>query len=99
MCGIPASSLVLRRVAPGQLPQAQVSGQWQARGHPPRLVREDRGQGGLDGLAGHDLIVLIDEDDLEQPRRIERSDARVLDLHDHGGLHLYVTDVRVACSV
>ena len=64
--------------------------QRQSRGHLPCLVREDRGQGGLDGLAGHDLIVLIDEDDIEQPRRIERGDARVFDLHDHGGLHLVV---------
>ena len=64
--------------------------QRQARGHPPRLAREDRGQDGLDGLAGHDLIVLIDEDDLERPRRVERGNAGVLDLHDHGGLHLVV---------
>lgn len=62
----------------------------QARGHLPRLVREDRGQGGLDGLAGHDLIVLIDEDDLERLHSVERCDAGVLDLHDHGGLHLVV---------
>ena len=46
-------------------------GQRQARGHPPRLPREDRRQGGLDGLPGHDLIVLIDEDDLERPCRVE----------------------------
>ena len=90
MCGIPASSLVLRRAAPGELPQFEVVGQRQARGHLPRLVREDRGQGGLDGLAGHDLIVLIDEDDLERLHSVERCDAGVLDLHDHGGLHLVV---------
>ena len=64
--------------------------QRQARGHPPRLARKDRGQDGVDGLAGHDLIVLIDEDDLERPRRVERGNAGVLDLHDHGGLHLVV---------
>ena len=86
----PASSLVLRRAAPGELPQFEVAGQRQSRGLLPCLVREDRGQGGLDGLAGHDLIVLIDEDDLERLRRVERCDAGVLDLHDHGGLHLVV---------
>ena len=126
MCGVPASLLVLRRAAPGQLRQAQVTGQGlvyglvregdgragrqrvddadrggellcgvvrpvlrgqrQACDHPPTLTRKDRGQGGLDDLAGHDLIVLIDEDDLGRLRRVERGGTGVLDLHSHGSL-------------
>ena len=126
MCGVPASLLVLRRAAPGQLRQAQVSGQRlvhggvregdgragrqrvddadrggqllrgvvrpvlrgqrQACGHPPTLTRKDRGQDGLDDLDGHDLVVLIDEDDLERPRRVERGGTGVLDLRSHGSL-------------
>ena len=118
MCGVPASLLVLRRAAPGELPQFQVAGQRlvhglvregdgravrqriddadrggqllrgvvhpelrgqrQARGHPPALARKDRGQGRLDALAGDDLVVLIDEDDLERPCRVESWSGLVL---------------------
>ena len=113
----PASLLVLRRAARGQLCQAQVSGQrlvhglvregdrhavrqWvddanrgrqlprgvvrpilrgqrQSRGHPPALAWKDRGQGRLDALAGDDLVVLIDEDDLERPCRVEPACCRI----------------------
>lgn len=55
----------------------ELLGQRQARGHPPHLPREDRGQGGLDALAGDDLVVLIDEDDLERPCRVESACATV----------------------
>lgn len=117
MCGVPASLLVLRRAAPGELPQFQVAGQRlvhglvregdgravrqriddadrggqlprgvvrpilrgqsETCGYPPSLARENRGQGRLDTLAGHDLIVLIDEDDLERPCRVEPACATV----------------------
>lgn len=52
-------------------------GQRQSRGHPPALARKDRGQGRLDALAGEDLVVLIDEDDLERPCRVEPACCRI----------------------
>ena len=55
----------------------ELRGQRQARGHPPALARKDRGQGRLDALAGDDLVVLIDEDDLERPCRVESACATV----------------------